>query len=68
MVDFHSVARARGGDVPLGQDEQRLVPKDGHVPWVSLKANEVEDERIDDFVRQGILLIQQHANEQAVGP
>lgn len=56
-----------GAGLPLGQDKQRLVPKNRHVTRVSLEANKVEDQSVYDLVRQGILLVKQHSDEQAVG-
>ena len=61
-------------DVPLAEDEEGLVPEDGQLLRVAGsarlvrvgEADEVEDERVDDLVRQCVLLVEEHADEQGV--
>lgn len=54
-------------NAPLSEHQKRLVPQHRHVPWVTLEADKVKDERIDHLVGQRVLLVQEHADEQAVG-
>lgn len=53
-------------DVPLDEDQESLVPEDWQGPRIPLEADEVEDERVDDLVGQGILLVEKDADEDAV--
>lgn len=54
-------------DSPLRKDEEGLVPQNRHLSLVTLEAQEVEDESVDDLVRQGVLLVEQNADKQTVG-
>lgn len=58
--------RGEGWDAPLDKDEERLVPQDGHLARVALEPQEVEHERVDDLVRQRVLLVEQDPDEDAV--
>ncbi len=58
----------------MAEDEQALVPEHGELLRVAgaarfvrvREADEVEDEGVDDFVWQRVLLVEQHANEERV--
>ena len=62
-------------DSPLAEHEERLVPQHRELLHVARaarlvrvgEADEVEDERVDDLVRQCMLLVEKHADEQRVG-
>ena len=56
--------------VALAEHEQALVPEDGQ-PSLGVgvrEPNKVEHERVEDFVRQCVFLVQQHADEQRCRP
>lgn len=53
--------------VPLCEYEESLMPKDGHLALVPLESEEVEDEGVDNLVREGVLLVEKDANEETVG-
>ncbi len=63
-----------GGNKPLAEHEQTLVPEHGELLHVARatrlvrvrEADEVEDERVDDLVRQRVLLVEEHADEERV--
>jgi hypothetical protein len=42
------------------------MPKDRHFSRISLEADKVEDERVDDLVRKGVLLVEEDSDEHAV--
>lgn len=43
------------------------MPKDGHLTLVPLESEEVEDEGVDNLVREGVLLVEKDADEETVG-
>ena len=51
----------------MGKGEERLLPEDGRDVVRVDEGGEVAHERIDDAVRQGVLLEQQRAQEEGVG-
>lgn len=53
--------------VPLCKHEESLMPKDRHLALVPLESEEVEDEGVDDLVREGVLLVEKDADEETVG-
>ena len=61
-------------DAPLAENKEGLVPEDGQLLRVAGsarlvrvgEADEVEDESVDDLVRQCVLLVEEHADEQGV--
>jgi hypothetical protein len=57
-----------GGHAPLAKDEQRLVPEHGQRVGAALvgvgDTDKVEDERVEDLVRQRVLLVEQDADEK----
>lgn len=59
--------RQEEGCVPLDEDEEGLVPQNGHDAGVALEAEKVEDESVDDLVREGVLLVEEDTDEERVG-
>lgn len=53
--------------VPLCKHEESLMPKNGHLTLVPLESEEVEDEGVDNLVREGVLLVEKDADEETVG-
>lgn len=53
--------------VPLCEYEESLMPEDGHLTLVPLESEEVEDEGVDNLVREGVLLVEKDADEETVG-
>ncbi len=51
--------------VPLNKAQQALMPDDWHLTLVVGEPDKVVDESVDHPVRQGILLVQQGADEEA---
>jgi hypothetical protein len=57
---------------PLAERKKRLVPEHGQLVHVTgalglvrvREADEVEDERVDDLVRECILLVDEHPYEE----
>jgi hypothetical protein len=43
------------------------VPEDGHLPRIPLESDKVENEGVDDFIRQSVLFVEEHADEETVG-
>ena len=73
MRSFDTKLRKELQDAPLGKHEQALVPE--HRQLLTLPAlrlvrvretDEVEDEGIDDLIRERVLLVEQDANEERV--
>ena len=56
--------------IALAEYEQALVPQDGERALLVCvcESDEVEHERVEDLVRQRVLLVQQHADEQRCRP
>ena len=56
--------------VALAKHEQALMPEDGQRAWRMRvgESDEVEDERVEYFVREGVLLVQQNADEERGRP
>lgn len=52
--------------VALDEREQGLVPEDGQLPRVHFEADEMSHGCVDDPVRQGVLLVEQDAQEDRV--
>lgn len=65
----------RERDAPLSEDQQTLMPQDGQLATLALepvllvvrKPDKVEHERVDNLVRQRVLLVEQDADEERVG-
>ena len=51
----------------MDEDEEGLVPEDGHDAGVALEPDKVEDERVDDLVGERVLLVEEYADEETVG-
>lgn len=51
----------------MDEDEEGLVPEDGHDAGIALEADEVEDEGVDDLVGERVLFVEQHSDEETVG-
>jgi hypothetical protein len=74
-----SLSKKRGRDSPLDKDQQALMPKDRQLllflltdPPDSLhpsvrQPDEMKDERIYYLVRQRVLFVKQHSDEERVG-
>lgn len=43
------------------------MPQNGHDTRVALETDEVEHKRVDDLVRQRVLLVEEHTDEETVG-
>lgn len=54
-------------NAPLHKDEEGLVPEHRQLAGVVGEAMEVEDEGVDDAIGQRILLVEQHAQNDAAG-
>ncbi len=52
--------------VLLNKDEERLVPDDGHDDVGGIELTEVSDETLDNTVGQGILLVEEDADEKTI--
>ena len=61
LVDGHVVL------VALGEDEEGLVPEDDHAALVLDEGGEVVDDGVDDAVREGVLFVEEGAEEDRVG-
>ena len=57
LVDGHVVL------VALGEDEEGLVPEDDHAALVLDEGGEVVDDGVDDAVREGVLFVEEGAEE-----
>lgn len=44
------------------------MPQHRHLSRIALETDEVEHERVDDLVRQRVLFVQKHADEDGVWP
>ena len=53
--------------VPLHKAEQRVMPHDGQRPPLVLEPHKVVHKCINDPVREGVLLVEEHADEEAGG-
>ena len=53
---------------PLDKYQQTLVPEDRQIPLVAIEAEEMKNYRVDDTIRQSILLIQQNSKKDAIRP
>lgn len=42
------------------------MPENRHLSLVALEADKVENEGVDDLVRQGVLLVEEDADEETV--
>ena len=65
--------RRQVASVSLHKDQQALVPQHRQLVLSGLRArrvsesDKVEHERVDDLVRQGVLLVEQDSDEKRVG-
>ena len=71
QASTHQPSRRERSPAPLAEHEQTLVPEHGELLRVARlarlvrvrEADEVEDERIDHFVRERVLFVEQDADE-----
>ena len=54
--------------VPLDKGQEGLVPQDGELALLVAEAEKVEDDSVNHPVRERVLLIQEYAEEDGVGP